>query len=275
MRRAVPILLLVCLAACAQRPKGPPEDAALALRIHAGDTAYDLERPEEAVVQYRAALERARTRDDAAAIADAGFNLGVAELRAGHPQAAIATAQEVQNELARRGRSDPGLNLIVATALFRMDDLAAADRIASGLTAGGNRQLADSAWFLRGLIADMQGNRVLLQTAASSVSPASDPADAAELKARLDRNAQLALKAADLRRDDLDYRGMARDLALAGQLTSDPNAAADLYLRAGQSAAGQGDRALAKVWLGKARDLTHDPALRAIATAELQSLGAR
>ncbi len=275
MRRAAPILLATCLAACASRPQGPPEDRALALRIHAGDTAYDLERPEEAVAQYRAALARARTRDDATAIADAGFNLAVAELRAGHPPAAIAVAQEVQDELARRRRSDHGLNLIIATARFRMGDLAEADQIAAGLTVGGDRRLADSAWFLRGLIADIRGNRVLLQTAVSSLSPASDPADAAELRARLDRNAQLALTAADLRRDALDYRGMARDLALAGQLTPDANAAADLYLRAGRSAAGQGDTPMAKAWLGKARDVAHDPALRGVATAELRSLDAR
>ena len=275
MRRAAPILLATCLVACASRPPGPPEDRTLALYMHAGDTAYDLDRPEEAVAQYRAALARARTRDDATAIADAGFNLAAAELRAGHPPAAIATAQEVQDELARRRRSDPGLNLIIATALFRMGDLAEADRIAVELTVGGDRQVVDSAWFLRGLIADARGNRVLLQTAVSSLSPTSDPADVAELRARLDRNAQLALKAADLRREALDYRGMARDLALAGQLTPDANAAADLYLRAGRSAAGQGDTPMAKAWFAKARDVAHDPALRGMATAELGSLDAR
>jgi hypothetical protein len=67
---------------------------------------------------------------------------------------------------------------------------------------------------------------------------------------------------------------MARDLALAGQLTPDANAAADLYLRAGRSAVGQGDT-MAKAWLGKARDVAHDPALRGVATAELRSLDAR
>jgi tetratricopeptide (TPR) repeat protein len=275
VRRAAPILLATCLVACASRPQAPPEDPALASRIHAGNTAYDLERPEEAVAQYRAALALARTRDDATAIADAGFNLAAAELRAGHPSAAIAVAQEVQDELARRRRSDHGLDLIIATAMFRMGDLAEADRIAAGLTVGGDRRLADSAWFLRGLIADTRGNRILLQTAVSSLSPTSDPADAAELRARLDRNAQLALKAADLRRDALDYRGMARDLALAGHLTPDANAAADLYLRAGRSAAGQSDTPMAKAWLGKARDVAHDPALRGVATAELRSLDAR
>jgi len=161
---------------------------------------------------------------------------------------------------------------VTATALFRIADVAAADRLAKGLTEGGDRRLSDSAWFLRGLIADTQENRALLQTAVSSLSPTADPADAAELRARLDRNAQLALQAADLRRDALDYRGMARTLALAARLTSDADAAADLYLRAGRSAAGQGDTATAKAWLGEARDLAHDPAVLAAAAAELRSL---
>lgn len=240
--------------------------------MHAGDTAYNLERSEEAVAQYRAALARAQTRDDATAIANAGFNLAAAEIRVGHPRAAIMVAHEVHDELARRGRSDRGLDLVTATALFRIGDLAEADRLATRLTEGGDRRLSDSAWFLRGLIADMRGDRVLLQAAVSSLSSSSEPADVAELRARLDQNAKLALKAADLRRDALDYRGMARDLALAGQLTPDANAAADLYLRAGRSAAGQGDTPMAKAWLGKARDVANDPALRAAATAELRNL---
>jgi hypothetical protein len=68
---------------------------------------------------------------------------------------------------------------------------------------------------------------------------------------------------------------MARALALAARLTGDTDAAADLYLRAGRSAAGQGDTALAKAWLGKARDLAHDPALRAAANTEIQNLDTR
>jgi hypothetical protein len=187
-------MLALCVSACATQPQGLPEDPTLARLVHAGDIAYDLERPQEAVAQYRAALARAQTSDDATAIADAGFNLAVAELRAGHPQAAIVVAQGVQHELARRGRSDPGFDLITATALFRIGNLAEADRLAAGLTVGGDRHLADSAWFLRGLIADTWGNRVLLQTAVSSLSPTSDPADAAELRARLDRNAELPSK---------------------------------------------------------------------------------
>lgn len=270
MTRAFVSLLMACavahLVGCASRPQGPPQDETLARLVRAGASAYDLERPDEAATQYRAALTRARARDDAGAIADAGFNLAAAELRAGKSQAAMATAQEVEAELARRGHADHGFDLIIATALYRMGNLAGADRIASVLATNSDRQIADSAWFLRGLIADERGDRAVLQAAVASVSPTADPADVTELRARLDRDPALALKAVDLRRTALDYRGMARALALAAQLTSDPNAAAELYLRAGRSAAAQGDATLGRTWLAKARDLARDPALRAAAS---------
>jgi hypothetical protein len=267
-------LLAAGLAACASPPSGPPSDRALDQFVHAGGNAYDLERPEQAVTEYRAALNRARMRDDASAIADAGFDLAAAQLRAGDAPGAIATAREVQQELARRGRGDPGLDLIVATALFRQNDTAAADRLAAQLTAGGDAAVADAAWFLRGLIADSRGDRAMLANALAALSPAAEPADRMELQARLNHDSALALDAADLRREQLDYRGMARALALAAQFTGNAAFAADLYLRAGRSAAGGGDAAQAKLWLSKARELSPDPAVRAAATAALTELAA-
>ncbi|HEY7576722.1 MAG TPA: hypothetical protein VH855_03925 [Acetobacteraceae bacterium] len=94
----------------------------------------------------------------------------------------------------------------------------------------------------------------------------------AELQARLSHNAALALQAADLRRNKLDYRGMARDLALAAQLTPSGPEAADLYLRAGRSAAAQGDTADARIWLGNARKLAVDIALRSDVEQALHKL---
>jgi hypothetical protein len=272
MRRAAAWLLVGPLAACASPPKGPPPDRSLEQLFHAGGNAYDLERPAQAATQYRAALERARMRDDAGAIADAGFDLAAAELRAGDSLAAIATAQEVQAELARRGRGDPGLDLVVATALFRQGYGATADGIAERLTTIKDKGLADAAWFLRGLIADSRGDRAMLATALAAITPPADPADRTELRARLERNAPLALQAADMRREALDYRGMARALALAAQFTADPRAAADLYLRAGQSAAAHDDLDQAKVWLGKARETSPDPAVRVAAATALARL---
>jgi hypothetical protein len=89
-------------------------------------------------------------------------------------------------------------------------------------------------------------------------------ADFAELAARLAlrrsdpaRAQQQAARAAELRQATLDYRGLARALAVEGvaaEHTGD-KAAADLLLRAGRSAAAQGDKASARVWLRRATSL--------------------
>jgi hypothetical protein len=256
------LAILLVLAGCSSGPKGgAPEDPALARIGHAGDIAFNLEQPDQAAVQYRAALARARTRDDAGAIADAGFNLATAEMRAGQPRESMRTARELQAELARRGVVDPAFDLISAIALFRLGDLAGADRVAAGLTANNDPALANAAWFLRGLIADMQHDRTGLERAVASLRPGADPADIAELQARYSRSVGLALHAADLRRERLDYRGMSRALALAAQFSPDASQAADLYLRAGRSAAAQGDVPDARLWLNQGRLRVTDPEL--------------
>jgi tetratricopeptide (TPR) repeat protein len=267
---AVPLVL----AACSSAPKGKPEDATLARLGHSGDIAFNLEEPRQAAEQYRAALKRAFTRDDASAIADAGFNLATAELRVDEPREAMRTASDLRAELARRGLADPDFDLISATALFRLHDLAAADRVAASLTTATDPALANAAWFLCGLIADAQGDRGGLAKAVASFTPAADPADVAELRARLTGDPSLALHAADLRRDELDYRGMARALSVAARFTQNAPQAADLYLRAGRSAAAQGDAEDARAWLGQARDLATDASLRAEAVQALHDVPA-
>jgi hypothetical protein len=273
MRRSV--VLVALLFGCSHPPKGPPDDAALSRLGHAGDIAFNLEQPAQAAEQYRAALARARTRDDAGAIADAGFNLATAQLHAGQPQAALDTAHQVQAELARRGLVDPAFDLVCATALFRLEDLASADSIAARITGAGDPAIANSAWFLRGLIADARADRPGLEKAAGSLTAAADAADVAELRARLSHDPALALHAADIRRTALDYRGMARCLALAARFTPDAASGADLYLRAGRSAAAQGDAAQARLWLTNARDQAADAALRQDANEALQHMANR
>jgi hypothetical protein len=266
------LAVIVILGGCSSVPKTAPDDATLSRFDHAGEIAFNLEQPTQAATHYREALARARTRDDAAAIADAGFNLATAQLRADQPREAIRTAQELRAELARRGIVDPGFDLITATALFRLDDLSAADRIADGLTGSQNVALANAAWFLRGLIADLRKDRPVLERAAASMTKTADPGDVAELQARLSHDPKQALRAADLRREHLDYRGMARALALAAQLTPDASEAADLYLRAGRSAAAQGDVQDARLWLDAARKRSPDTALRNLADQALRDL---
>ena len=242
---------LVLLAGCSHKAAVAPVDQTLNRLEHAGDIALAQELPVQAAEQYRAALVRARERDDAGAIADAGFNLATSQLAANEPAAALLTAQEIRIELARRGMTDPALDLITATALFRGNRSGEAERWATRLDGSGT--LSNKAWFLRGLIAGERQNRAGLIQAEAALTPDADSADRAELRAHMAHNPALALTAADLRREALDYRGMARCLALAAVFTADPALAADLYLRAGRSAAAQHDVAQARAWLVHAR----------------------
>jgi len=60
-----------------------------------------------------------------------------------------------------------------------------------------------------------------------------------------------------------------------GTVHSDPASAADLYLRAGRSAAAQGETAEARIWLTAARDQAADAGLRQDADQALQHLAGR
>lgn len=240
----------------------------------AGQRALSLERPQQAVTQYRDALALAHERDDAAAIADLGFDLAVAELQASQPDAALQTARETEAELIRRGSPlPPALQLAEAIALYRSGQPVAADRLAVQVETAGDYDAAARAAFLRGLIADDSGNFDGLRAALSritGVAGAEHQADADELSARLalrngdPRRARAAAEqAVEKRRDLLDYRSLARDLALtarAAEEAGDSAAAADLYYRAGRSAAKE-DKPAAKRWLTHAITLSRDPLL--------------
>lgn len=280
---------LLVLAGCGGHddpPPGPPQDQTLNRLERAGQLAYALEHPAEAVVQYQSALRQAEARDDLAAIGDLSFNLVVAELRANQAAAALVTAQRARAELLRRGAVPfPALDLAEATALYRTGAAAEADALAATLQDNADQPTAFSASFLRGLIADDAGNPERLRAALGRLNAPAGPAqqaDRAELGARVARRdgemaqaRSAALQAADLRRVALDYRGMARALALAAdaaRLAGDRPAAADLFLRAGRSAAAQNDPETARAWLQQAIDLTWDSAVADAAQAALDSL---
>lgn len=246
-----------------------PTDPMLQRAVHAGDLAFAMEHNDEAAAQYRAALDRAEARDDAQAIGNAGYDLAVVELRAGKPAAALADARATRRELARRGVAPfPALLLAEATALYRAGELAEADREAQAVERSADHTAAARAAFLRGLIADKNGDESELAAAAAVLASATNPAfeaDAAELTARLALRRgdaaparREAARARELRQETLDYRGLARALALEGradELSGDRLAAADLFLRAGRSAALQGDTADGRAWLGRAAEL--------------------
>jgi len=282
--------LLCCLAACggaAADTHSDPTDETLQRQINAGRLALQLERPEEAVARYQDALERAQERDDLAAIADQGYNLAVAELEANHPDKALEVARSTDQEVKRRGGTPfAGLTLVEATALYRTGDLDAADELAKKVTASGDSEAAARATFLGGLIADDHGDEAGLAAATQALKASTDPslqADAKELEARLSLRQKSfaaaqedAEQAAELRQKTLDYRGMARALAVAGEAANDAGdakAASDLYLRAGRSAAAQGDVDLARKWLEESARLATADSVRNEANELLKSLG--
>ena len=238
-------------------------------QTHAGQLAFELERNEEAAAQYRTALSRAQARDDPDAIGDTGYNLAVVELRANAPEKALADARATRIELERRGSKPfPALLLAEATALYRTGAAAEADRAAQHIQQSEDADAVARATFLRGLIADDRGDAAGLAAAADALTTAKTPpfeADSAELSARLAlrrgdpvRAREQAAHAAGLRQATLDYRGLARALAIEGvavERAGDKIAAADLFLRAGRSAAAQGDKTSARDWLRRAMSL--------------------
>lgn len=287
LAQALMVSLLPMMTCCGGKPPPEqPDDVTLRQSARAADLAYSLEHPEEAIAQYQRALERARARDDVDAIGDNGYNLAVAQLAANQPRQALATTRMIRAELARRGKgSFFALDLAEATALYRLGDVPAADTLAARAEGGTDPAVCARASFLRGLIADETGNTAGLEQALARLArPVSDDqrADFDELEARryLRQRAFTAavtdaLSAADTRRKLVDYRGMARALSVAAAAqfaAGSTEAAAELYMRAGQSAAAQGDMASARIWLGQALQLGHDSASREAARSALASL---
>ncbi len=285
-RLVLPSLGILWLASCGgARPAAEQGDRILQRETRAGQLAFDLERPAEAITQYRVALRRAEARDDLQAIGDLGYNIVVAELAANKPKDALSTARTTRDELRRRGAAEfSDLDLAEATALYRTGALVEADALAARVQEAGEPAVAIRASLLRGLIADDRGDIPALRAATLAIAqPITKPqqADATELAARLSlrqgdaaRARADAERAAELRRETLDYRGVARALAVAAaaaRVGGDMAAAADLYLRAGRSAAAQGDAIHARFWLRDAQALATDPALRRAVASEMAS----
>ncbi|MBV8455287.1 MAG: hypothetical protein JO122_01575 [Acetobacteraceae bacterium] len=290
MRRRLLLLVPVILTGCGGRQQpAPPQDSVLRREAEAGRAAFSLERPAEAAAQYKLALLRAEARDDAKAIGDYGYDLAVAQLAANQPREALASARQTETELARRGVAVfPALVLVEAVALYRSGASREADRLAAQVEAGGDPAAAARAAFLRGLIADEAGSEAGLAAALARLAhpvSAEERADAFELAARRDiragvfaRAASEAAQAVALRRTAMDYRGMARGLAVQAEAIArmgDNVQAADLYMRAGESAAAQGDAGSARRWVHQAVALDDSPALRRTGRRTLAELASR
>jgi len=248
--------------------EGPPTDQRLEQANRAGTRALAMNQTKEAIKQYRAALALAYERDDAAAIGDVGYNLAVAQLRAGATTEAARTVREVRAELERRRQAPPPeLMLVQAAAAYRQGAGDEAMALAQEVLARAPLppETATRAWYIRGAVSADRGDAQGLALALAAIPPSTQPdqeADRHELAGRAavlsgasDRAASEFEQAADQRRLALDYRGMARALSFAGDAVlrqGRTEEAAVLYLRAGRSALLQGDAATGRTLLDRA-----------------------
>jgi len=287
-RSAAALAVLLALAGCgggSPADEGPPPDRRLDQANQAGLRALTLGNTTEAVKQYRAALKVAYERDDGEAIGDVGYNLAVAQLRAGAAADSARTARETRAELERRHRTPPAeLILVQSAAAYRLRATDEAEAAAQEVTQRPSvaPETLTRGWYIRGALAadrgDAQGLAQALAAIPSSTKPDQE-ADRLELAGRAallagstGPAAQQLERAADQRRLALDYRGMARALALAGDAVMQQGRtadAADLFLRAGRSALLQGDVATGKPLLDRADQLARQSGASGV-TAEVE-----
>ena len=289
--RLLIVISLLTPAGCGSRPaapSGPPVDRDLERTNRAARTAFENGRIQQAAALYRQTLERAYLRDDLSAAIDAKYNLALCLTLLQSDREALELIKQAGAELSGAGR--PVLSdILVLEAFIRYrlgqsqaawqltdDILSKADTISSAVQS--------KTHYLRGLIANDSGDSATLRTEISALAKSDSPvvrADREELvghlamKERRWNEAVLAFdEAAALRRQMLDYRGMVKVLAKAAEASEHAGRlvpASRRYLRAGQSAALQGNTDQARMWLTRAALLAEQGGDESIAReAQLQ-----
>ena len=268
IRLMIAVALMVS-AGCGSQPKGPqgpPVDPDLSRTDRAARTAFERGRIQQAANLYRQTLERAYLRDDLAAATDARYNLAVCLTLLHSDREAYELIIQTREELIRAGQPTPtDILLLEATILYRQgrsqDAWQFTEDILKRMDATPSA-VQNKTHFLRGLIANERGDPVTLSVEITALTESNSPilrADREELighlaltERRWDEAALAFDEAAALRRQSLDYRGMVKALAKAGEACERdgrPLAASKRYLRAGQSAALQGNSDQARIWL--------------------------
>jgi tetratricopeptide (TPR) repeat protein len=271
---AVAVLIL---GSCGSSPvvqKGPVADQDLERFNRAAQQAFDIGKLQQAAAFYRKALERAYIGDDSGAIIDAQYNLAVCLMKLQSYQEALEVVRQAKAKMARAGQSNSAdFLLLEATILQHTGNSEQAWNITDQIlatTPPASSIIQSRTHFLRGLIANQRGDMVKLREAIVSLAKPKEfqlRADRWELLGYLamaENNWAEAVEAFDeaakLRQEVLDYRSMVRVLALAGEASEragHAKAAAVRYLRAGRSAALQGDDVHAQSWLIKAERLAN------------------
>jgi hypothetical protein len=282
--------LALALAGCASAPPKPPAaapDPTAERAQRLARAAYAAGDHRQAAYLYRDAALRAEARDDPAAAADARYDLAVSLLRLDDVDAALVEVDRARAALRLSGRPTfAELDLLEAALRYRRGEWDTVLRLAADAQAGDGAVAARAA-YLRGLVAAERRDAAGVETALTAQT---DPtgAEAEELRGRLallqGRDAEAASafeRAADRRREALDYGGMARLLVAAGQAAErgrDPARAAALYLRAGGTFATRERPVEARRWLTRAEQLAREarqPGLAAEARARLGALETR
>jgi tetratricopeptide (TPR) repeat protein len=234
--------------------------------------AFDKGRIEQAAVFYRKALERALVRDDSGAIVDAQYNLAVCLMKLNSPAQAMQLVQRAETELALADQKKfADLLLLKAMLLHRSAKPDEAWQITGqilSMTPQTTPLIRGRTHFLRGLIAAEREDIHQLHTEMTALGQPQNAllrGDLAELQGHLamaEQDWADAVEAFDdavkLRRETMDYQAMIKDLALAAKASERAGkfkGASQRYLRAGRSAALQGDHDAARAWLVRAEQL--------------------
>ena len=269
---AIATLVLAGCGSSAPLQKGPLIDEDLERFNRAAQQAYDNGRLQQAVSFYQKALQRAYIRDDYRAVLDTQYNMAVCLMNLQSYAQASEVIQQAKTEMAMAGQSfSADFFLLEATVLYLGEDSDAAWAISDQILAASPQAssiVQSKTHFLRGLIASKQRDTAKLREAIVSMGQPNLPqlsADRHELLGHLAMLQQDWEKAMDafeaaieLRRECLDYRGMVKALALAGEANEKAGHAYEAsirYLKAGRSAALQGEFDHALNWLNRAEQI--------------------
>ena len=269
------VIALIVAAGCGSRQStslGPPVDKDLERTNRAARTAFENGRIQQAANLYRQSLERANLRDDLAATVDARFNLALCLTLLQSDEEALALVNQAREDLSRAGQRVPtDIILLDATIRYRQGQMEAAWQLTEDILKDADTipsAVKSKTHFLRGLIATERGETGIIRkeiTALANSDSGVLRADREELighlamtERRWDEAVLAFDEAAVLRRQNLDYRGMVKALAKAGEACERAGRlgpASKRYLRAGQSTALQGDPDQAQTWLTRAVEL--------------------
>jgi tetratricopeptide (TPR) repeat protein len=269
--------VILTVSGCGSAPpkqKGPAPDAYLEKFNRAAGLAFDKGRLQQAASFYRKALDRAYVRDDTAAILDAQYNLAICLINLQAYGEALAVVQRANSEMALAGGGNSlDFLLLEATTLHYSGDSDEAWKITDQILSSEaqvSSVVNSKTHYLRGLIASNRGDKDQLHTAIAALGQPKQAqlrADYQELVGHLsmaEHNWDAAVEAfdtaAELRRETLDYRGMVKALALAGEAGEKAGSAKEAsicYLRAGRSAMLQGLFDNARKWLNLAEQIAN------------------